>query len=69
VWVELSTCAKRLRKPNEISLPLYLVGALPGSHAGRKVESASQRTGAIIELIDFVMNLKSILVASSLVRW
>ena len=45
------------------------LGAPPGTHVGRKEESASHRIGTIIELIERVMNGRSIFANSSLGRW
>lgn len=47
----------------------HRVGACPGRQTGRKVELASHRIGFTRELMDRVMNGKSILSTSSLGRW
>ena len=46
----------------------HRVGACPGNHAGRKVELASHSIGFTSELIERVINGKSILLISSLGR-
>ena len=40
-------------------------GFFPGSHSGRKLEFASQRTGDSIDLIESVMCAKSMVLTSS----
>ena len=71
--------ARRIRSQRRIEIILAsaalaalsahsLLGARPGSHAGRNDESASQRIGSINELIERVMKAKSIFAASSLGR-